>query len=73
MTRMLRVVAAFCVVEPFEHELGGCCGGKELRLQQGGHGLKKLAHQNYSLNLISLALFSRWLCLLLQNGLLFCS
>ena len=55
MPWMLWVMAAFGVIEPFEHQLGGCGRGKELRLEQGGHGLKKLAHWNPALKLISLA------------------
>ena len=73
MTWMLRVVASFRVIEPFQHQLGCCCCWKELSLQQVCHGVKKSAHQNASFKEISLPVGAFWLYSLLQNRLLFCS
>ena len=44
MAWMVRVMASFGVIEPFEHELGSCAWGKELQLQLGCHRSEELAH-----------------------------
>ena len=44
MAWMVRVMASFGVVEPFEHELGSCAWRKELQLQLGCHRSEELAH-----------------------------
>ena len=44
MAWMLRVVASFGVVEPFQHQLGGSGWRQKLRLKHGCYGLEQLAH-----------------------------
>ena len=49
MAWMLRVVAAFGVIEPFQDESGSGGWWQKLRLKQGCHGLEELTHFEFLL------------------------